>query len=243
MTVAAVLAAILAGIVVTADGMQPRGGPPQPAAAASPDPVPLATPAAERSPVAPGPTAAPPPAGQVPPGAPPGTETPPPPPLPTPTVTGPEPMRPSSPMVIEIRSIGVYAKLSRVGLTDKGWIDAPPSSERNLAAWYEGSPTPGVVGTSVIVGHVDVPAGPAVFYDLGTLRKGATIRIAREDGSTAVFTVYGVQVFSKKEFPAERVYGGTGVPELRVITCGGTYDKDDGYSGNVVAFARFTGRE
>lgn len=239
LTVAAVLGAILVGIAVTADGLRTRGGPPQPAAAASPDPAAALTPEPTRSPVVPGPVAAPPADGPQPPEAPP----PQPPPLPTPTATGPEPLRPSPPTLIEIRSIGVYAKTARVGLTDKGWIDAPPSKERNLAAWYDGSPTPGAAGTSVIVGHVDVPAGPAVFYDLGTLHKGATIRITREDGGTAVFTVYGVQVFSKKDFPADRVYGGTGVPELRVITCGGSYDKDDGYSGNVVAFARLTGRE
>jgi hypothetical protein len=146
-------------------------------------------------------------------------------------------------MLIDIAAIGVHAKLTRVGLTDKGWIDAPPDKDRNLAAWYDGSSAPGAEGTSVIVGHVDVPAGPAVFYDLGLMQKGATIRVPRQDGTTAVFTVYGVQVFGKKDFPAERVYGGTGVPELRVITCGGTYDKENGYAGNVVVFARLTAQE
>ncbi|MFC8874714.1 class F sortase, partial [Streptomyces ardesiacus] len=34
------------------------------------------------------------------------------------------------------------------------------------------------------------------------------------------------------------VYGSKGTPELRVITCGGGFTKQNGYDGNVVAFAR-----
>ncbi|WP_436770623.1 class F sortase [Yinghuangia sp. YIM S09857] len=244
MTVATVLGAVLTGIVIANQGLGRGGGPPQPAAAAGPSVTTAAStvPSPSPDPVVPGPdaksaAAASPQAAPVPVGA----TVPEAPPSPSPSAH--PPMPPSPPMLVEIRSIGVQAKLTRVGLTAKGWIDAPTDKDRNLAAWYDGSPTPGAEGTSVIVGHVDVPSGPAVFYDLGTLRKGSVIRVPREDGKTAVFTVYGVQVFGKKDFPVERVYGGTGVPELRVITCGGKYDKKKGYTGNVVAFARLTAQE
>ncbi|MGR7003096.1 sortase domain-containing protein [Yinghuangia aomiensis] len=93
-----------------------------------------------------------------------------------------------------------------------------------------------------MVGHVDATGGRAVFYDIATLHKGTTIRVTRQDGSTAIFTVYGIQVFKKAGFPVERVYGGTGFAELRILTCGGTYDKKQGYTGNVVVFARLTGQ-
>ncbi|NUU20177.1 MAG: class F sortase [Streptomycetaceae bacterium] len=146
----------------------------------------------------------------------------------------------SNPVRIAIPELRIDAPVGRVGLDDKGNVAVPPVDDRNLAAWYEGSPPPGANGTSVVVGHVDVKAGPAVFYDLGTLDKGDTIRVTREDGTTAVFTIYGIQVFRKKGFPVERVYGGTGHPELRIITCGGTYNKKQGYTGNVVVFARLT---
>lgn len=241
---------VLAGITLaSAPGMEGR---PQVAGAVGPGPevgpsgtaspasvTPAASPTPLPTPVVPGPPpAAPPnPAGApfvAPPAVvPPGPQPPP----------GVEPLAASAPMLVEIRSIGVHAKLTRVGLDSKGWIDAPPARDRNLAAWYEGSPTPGAPGTSVVVGHVDVPDGPAVFYDLAAIRKGDTVRVPREDGSTAVFTVYAVQVFGKKDFPADRVYGDTGAPELRVITCGGKYDKQNGYTGNIVAFARLTGSE
>lgn len=119
-------------------------------------------------------------------------------------------------------------------------MDAPPPQERNLAGWYEGSPTPGSRGTAVLDGHVDNKEGPAVFYELGSLEPGRHIEVDRADGRTAVFTAYGVEVVNKDDFPAARVYGPKGEAELRVITCGGGFSKTTGYDGNVVVFARLT---
>ncbi|CAM5291032.1 class F sortase [Streptomyces narbonensis] len=64
------------------------------------------------------------------------------------------------------------------------------------------------------------------------------MEIVRRDGRTAVFAVYGVEVVPKEGFPAERVYGDVGLPELRLITCGGTFTRETGYKGNVVVSAR-----
>lgn len=60
----------------------------------------------------------------------------------------------------------------------------------------------------------------------------------RKDGKLAVFEIYGIEVFEKNNFPGDRVYGDTGVPELRVITCGGGFSQQNGYDGNVVVFSR-----
>lgn len=144
----------------------------------------------------------------------------------------------SSVQRIRIPSISVDAPVMTVGLDAQGWIDAPPPQDRNLAGWYLNGISPGQQGSAVIVGHVDNAQGPAVFYGLGALQKGSHIEVARYDGRTAVFEVYGVEVFSKNSFPGARVYGDTGHPELRVITCGGGYSKAGGYDGNVVVFAR-----
>ncbi|MEY2233821.1 sortase, partial [Streptomyces sp. BF23-30] len=84
-------------------------------------------------------------------------------------------------------------------------------------------------------------AGPGVFYDLGALRRGASIEIPRADGSTAVFTVHAVEVYDAKAFPDTRVYGPSARAELRVITCGGGFSPRTGYRGNVVVFAHLTG--
>jgi hypothetical protein len=95
-----------------------------------------------------------------------------------------------------------------------------------------------VKGTAVVVGHVDNKQGPAVFYGLGALQKGNRVEVSRQDGKTAVFEIYGIEVFSKNDFPSDRVYTSTGGAELRVITCGGGFSQQNGYEGNVVTFAR-----
>lgn len=152
----------------------------------------------------------------------------------------PQPLKPSPPTRIRIPAVQVDAPVTRVGLDSEGWVDAPPPQDRNLAGWYEGSPAPGTRGTTVIDGHVDNERGPAVFYTLGSLGQGQHIEVDRQDGRTAVFTVYGIEVVGKNGFPAARVYGPKGAPELRVITCGGGFSKKGGYDGNVVVFARLT---
>ncbi|MCQ0025493.1 class F sortase [Streptomyces somaliensis DSM 40738] len=139
---------------------------------------------------------------------------------------------------VRIETLKVDAPVVDVGLDDEGWISAPPPQDPNLAGWYQNGISPGQPGTSVIVGHVDNESGPAVFYSLGTLKPGDRVEVTRYDGRVAVFQVYGVEVYAKEEFPGVRVYGDTGHPELRVITCGGEYSRAGGYDGNVVVFAR-----
>ncbi|MFC5029584.1 class F sortase [Streptomyces sp. So13.3] len=150
----------------------------------------------------------------------------------------PPPLPASPPVRVRIPSIGVNAPLITVALDKDGWVGSPPAAEKNLAGWFRNSPTPGAAGTSVIDGHVDNLAGPAVFYGLGALKKGDRVEVTRRDGRTAVFDVYGVEAFAKDAFPAKRVYGDTGAAELRVITCGGGFREKGGYDGNVVVFAR-----
>ncbi|MFI7182788.1 class F sortase [Streptomyces anthocyanicus] len=144
----------------------------------------------------------------------------------------------SVPDQVSIPAIQVDAPVMGVGLDADGWVDAPPPEDPNLAGWFTGAVSPGEKGTAVVVGHVDNQQGPAVFYGLGALKKGNKVEVHRQDGKTAVFEIYGIEVFEKNNFPGDRVYGSKGSPELRVITCGGGFTKQNGYDGNVVAFAR-----
>ncbi|MFG3584644.1 class F sortase [Streptomyces sp. NPDC047990] len=147
----------------------------------------------------------------------------------------------SPPERIRIPSIGVNAPLMGLELTPQGSLDVPPSEGKNLAGWYEAGTAPGERGTAIVAGHVDNAEGPAVFYDLGALRKGSAIEVARRDGGTARFTVDAVEVYDSRHFPDDKVYGAASRPELRVITCGGGYSRATGYQGNVVVFAHLTG--
>ena len=57
-----------------------------------------------------------------------------------------------APTLISIPAIGVNSTLVRLGLTKDGTLDVP--TEAMTAGWYTGSPVPGLVGPSVIAGHV-----------------------------------------------------------------------------------------
>jgi hypothetical protein len=110
------------------------------------------------------------------------------------------------------------------------------------AGWYTGAPTPGQLGPAIVAGHVDWNGHPGVFYNLRDLKSGATITIARQDGSTALFRVLGVQQFPKDHFPTEAVYGNLSYAGLRLITCGGSFDRHArSYEDNIVAFAQLVG--
>ncbi|WP_435852006.1 class F sortase [Streptomyces rubradiris] len=151
------------------------------------------------------------------------------------------PLPPADPVRLRIAAIGVNAPMTRVGLDAAGALQPPPPGEPGLTGWYGDGIAPGSAGTAVVTGHVDTPAGePGVFYDLGTLTEGATIEISRADQKMAVFAVRAVELYDKKRFPSEKVYGATGRPELRLITCGGGYAKGTGYLGNVVVYATLT---
>ena len=145
-------------------------------------------------------------------------------------------MEASAPTRLRIPAIDVDTSLMDLGLTADDELEVPPLGKDAPAGWYKRSPTPGEVGPSLIVGHVDSASeGPAVFYRLGALKAGDTVSVTREDGSEAEFTVDDVTDYGKDSFPDYRVYGNTDDPEIRLITCGGEFDDDTGhYEDNIV---------
>jgi len=154
------------------------------------------------------------------------------------------PMAPSVPVSIDIPRIRVHAKVIGLGLTRGGAMAVPPLSMPFLTGWYDRGPTPGERGAAVIIGHVDAASvGPAVFYDLGDLRPGQDIYVTLADGRTAVFTVAAAALYPKAGFPSGTVFGYTGRPTLRLITCGGVFDPQTGhYLSNIVVFANYAGQ-
>jgi len=142
---------------------------------------------------------------------------------------------------IVIPYIGVDADLMDLGLDSERRLTTPPEDKPELAGWYTDGPSPGEPGTAVAVGHLDTNTGPAVFGGLGELKRGKRVEVRRADGRTAVYTVDAIKSYEKDKFPNRLVYGTRDRPELRLITCGGNYDRRTGYSGNVVVFAHLTG--
>ncbi|MER5306243.1 class F sortase [Streptomyces sp. NPDC002773] len=155
-----------------------------------------------------------------------------------------DPLPPVAPRRVEIPSLGITAPVVARGLDDTGAIDPPPYELPHTVGWFGAGTAPGASGPALLVGHVDTDTRPAVFYSLSAARPGAEVRVTRTDGSVAEFTVDDVQVYPREHFDARKVYGAR-VPhraELRLITCGGTFDPTAGtYSANVVVSAYLTG--
>ncbi|MFI0900944.1 class F sortase [Streptomyces sp. NPDC020983] len=159
---------------------------------------------------------------------------------PVPTVAVP-PLPASAPTRLVVKGIGVNAPFTALHLDPSGNLGAPPAGEKNLVGWYADGPSPGERGPAIVAGHVDTKTGPAVFLMLRLVRPGDPVEITRADGTVAVFTVDSVEQFSKGDFPDRRVYGDTPDPQLRLITCGGSYDRSKrDYTDNVVVFAHLT---
>ncbi|HEX8858858.1 MAG TPA: class F sortase [Actinomycetes bacterium] len=143
------------------------------------------------------------------------------------------------PVQIEIPRIGVSSNLIKLGKKKDGTVETKPLPWA-VAGWYKGGPIPGDPGSAVIMGHVDSKAtGPAVFYRLRELRPGDQVLVKRTDGSVVRFAVDRTAQFPKASFPTDEVYYPTLTPELRLITCGGSFDDATGhYRSNIIVFAK-----
>jgi len=139
----------------------------------------------------------------------------------------------STPVSISIPAISLAAPLSELGLTPYGTVVVP--TDFAVPGWFEPGPSPGQVGSAVILGHVDNTEGPAVFFNLRTLVPGDEIDVASADGVTTQFAVTSVAMYSKSAFPAANVYGSKGGESLQLVTCGGVFDPALGsYLSNIV---------
>ncbi|HVW41140.1 MAG TPA: class F sortase [Amycolatopsis sp.] len=150
------------------------------------------------------------------------------------------PVAHSKPVRLEVPAIGVdVSPIVDLGLTADGALEVPQDAK--TTGWYTGGPAPGETGPAVLAAHVDYNHVPGTFTRLKDLRPGDEAIVHRADGTTAVFTVYAVDKYPKSSFPTDKVYGDTASPELRLITCGGQFDRASrNYEDNIVAYARLS---
>ncbi len=162
--------------------------------------------------------------------------------IPAPTAPVPKPEAPkglshSEPTHISIPSVGIDSNVMELGRNDDGTMQTPPLFE-NITGWYKYSPTPGEIGPSVIVGHIDTYKGPSVFWRLSQIQPGSIVEVTRKDGVVVKFKVEALKQFEQNDFPTAEVYGNLDHAGLRLITCGGTFNRATGhYSQNTVVFA------
>jgi sortase (surface protein transpeptidase) len=148
---------------------------------------------------------------------------------------------PQRPTRIRIEKIGVDAAIIDLGLNPDRTLQVP--EDIRLTGWWTGRSVPGEPGPSIVVGHVDSAAqGPGVFWRLRELEIGDVIFIERADGSIAEFRVTETELVLKTEFPTDKVYGSVEGSKLRVITCGGAFDRSArSYLGNLIVYADHVG--
>lgn len=110
------------------------------------------------------------------------------------------------------------------------------------AGWYTQTRKPGETGPAVIAGHINSKRGPGVFLHINRLKRGDQIIVSDAGGGQRSFTVTGSGQHLKTALPQEVFAFDQPVPELRLITCGGVFDRSSGhYVDNFVVYARATG--
>ena len=152
----------------------------------------------------------------------------------------------SEPTRLKIPAIDVSASsFIPLGLDPNGLIEVPSERKPMTLGWYKFGPTPGERGPAIVLGHVDgtpvpgKPPIPGVFFKLHELESGDKVIVYRKDGTAARFRVTEVQRVPKEEFPTQKVYGDTAGAELRLITCGGAFDRSkQSYTDNIIVYAK-----
>jgi len=140
-----------------------------------------------------------------------------------------------APVALRIPAIGVDVSLSTLGLNADRTVQVPTDFQQ--AGWFGLGPSPGQTGSAVILGHVDSYTGPAVFFQIRTLRAGDQVNVSLADGAIAHFQVSAVAMYAKDQFPAQQVYAPHGDSALQLVTCGGTFDTHTrSYLSNIVAY-------
>lgn len=140
-------------------------------------------------------------------------------------------------VAVSIPRIGVDSALVPLDVDPGSGVLVPPD-RFDIAGVFTGGPVPGEVGPAIIAGHVDSRDGPGVFYHLEEMLPGDRVTVTLSNGQRVDFQVVQVSQYPKTSFPTDAVYGPTPGRELRLITCGGSFDRSRrSYVDNIVVFA------
>lgn len=147
------------------------------------------------------------------------------------------PVTSTIPARISISEVDIDLPVIEVGVDEEGAMGLPGTVYE--VGWYKFGPRPAdQVGATVLAAHVDSRRdGLGPFARLRDVEEGAEIAVADRDGTTRRYTVVEVQKINKSTVPLAEVFRRDGPATLRVITCGGAYDRRNGYRDNVIVTA------
>lgn len=135
------------------------------------------------------------------------------------SIQGMEPAR------VAIPSIGVDAAIESTGILDNGEMGVPDVSQ---VGWFEPGFKVGAKGHAVLAGHVDGPAGPAIFYHLDKLEAGEKVIITDKDGREMVYVIREKASYQADEAPIAEIFGPSDSRMINLITCSGDFNGNTG---------------
>lgn len=140
------------------------------------------------------------------------------------------------PVQVVVPEIGVDAPVTLLGIRSDRKLEVPATAHET--GWWSGGAVPGTPGPAVIAGHVNLGDEEGVFSHLGNLRPDDEVRVTLDAGQVLRYRIDRVERHAKDAFPTDDVYGKTSESELRLVTCGGSFDPSSRhYLDNVIAFA------
>ena len=143
----------------------------------------------------------------------------------------------TTPTKVAIKGVGISAEIVNVNVDDEGVMLTP--KQWSQAGWYKHSGRPGENRNVVINGHYDDATGaPAAFNSLSKVRPGDTVEIEDNYGR-----IFNYKVLESKyvdiDDPARLkvLEDETGKAKLTLITCGGIWIPEAGYSKRLIVTA------
>lgn len=144
------------------------------------------------------------------------------------------------PKFLKVPGLGIDARVKSLGVDSKNFVLAPTNIYD--VGWYNESAKPGdseANGAILLDGHVHGPTLPGVFSNIKSLKEGDEIQVQRGDDQIFKYKVVKVQQFSVKTLDMRIALASItpGTPGLNLMTCGGKYDRIDGYTDRTIVFA------
>nr|WP_272954750.1 class F sortase [Kribbella sandramycini] len=152
--------------------------------------------------------------------------------LPTAVVDAPAPRR------LVVTAAGLDLPVAAMGVAADGQMALPP--DPRTIGWYRFGPAPADrTGSVVLGGHLDsreYGIGPLVR--LRKVRRGDLVEVRTADGSAHRYRVTLVRDVPKTLLAVDELFDRTGPRRLRIVTCGGPYNRDaGGYRDNLMVTA------
>lgn len=143
----------------------------------------------------------------------------------------------SAPRRMLVPRLDLEMPVVATGVREGGQMDLPEKPSE--IGWYRYGSRPGDgTGSAVLAGHVDSRRyGVGPLAKLRKLREGDRV-VIQSEGGTQAYEVRQVVQISKRAVPLDEVFVRSGPASLRIVTCGGPYDRSrGGYRDNLVVTA------